>query len=174
MQLTLGGLAALIAVIALGIAAMRDGSDLALRLSFMVTLALLATALLGLLVGRRKDPAWVGIAPFGWGHACLTDASSPLNANDGFRAQLFTHPLLTYAAERLHNVPAQPAPLPFQVYDPQLASMGMGPGIPGGFAGYGGGMGGIGGMPGRTPGNDSPNKPAKKIVDGGRLVPMTE
>ena len=58
-------LMALIAVIALGLGLMRNGSAIALRLTLVATLIAMLVALLGAFV-RRGEGTWVGFALFGW------------------------------------------------------------------------------------------------------------
>lgn len=102
-RFTLSSLIGLIAVLGLGMAAMRSGSDLANRSVFNAMLAALFVGLLGALVGRGG--AWVGFALFGWGFAGLT--FGPV-LRDEFGPRLLTKPWAQMAADRVYNIPPAP------------------------------------------------------------------
>jgi hypothetical protein len=94
----------LVGILGVGMAAMRDGSELAARAAFSVMLAALAVALLGAIVLRGTAP-WVGFALFGGGYATLTFL--PVVKAE-FQPLLLTTPLLDRLIERIHNVPPDP------------------------------------------------------------------
>jgi hypothetical protein len=104
-RFTLSSLIVLVAVLGLGMAAMRSGSDLAKRLVFNVMLASLFIGLLGALVSRGG--AWVGFSLFGWGFAALTFVP-PIR--DTFGARLFTTNLAEQAIDRIYGLPPDSDP----------------------------------------------------------------
>jgi hypothetical protein len=109
-RFTVANVLVLIGVLAAGLAAMRDGSDLAAQTVFTLTLASLFVGLLGAIV-CRGSAAWAGFALFGWGYmlsACL----SPLK--DQIQPRLLTTALLAGFSERLQNLPPKPQDPPFQ------------------------------------------------------------
>jgi hypothetical protein len=59
---------ALVGMLGLFLGAMRNGSALAMKLTWTATALALLVGLLGALV-RRGEAAWVGFALFGWGYA---------------------------------------------------------------------------------------------------------
>jgi len=99
-----------VALLAAALAAMRNGSALAARGVFTSTLLVLLTGLLGVMV-RRGDAAWAGFALFGWSTACFTFIP-PLR--DELRPQLISTAMIEEIARRLHELPPEPPPLPFQ------------------------------------------------------------
>jgi hypothetical protein len=69
-RFNLASLLALIGVLALGLAAMRDGSDLVERIIFTLLLVVLFAGLVGAIV-RRRAGAWAGFAVCGWGYSFI-------------------------------------------------------------------------------------------------------
>lgn len=97
----------LIGAIAVGLAGMRVGSELAERVALHFTLAALLVGLLGAIV-RRADGAWAGFALFGWSHLGLAFLPhwAPLN-----RASLISSDVSGEVVARLHPDP-RVAPTP--------------------------------------------------------------
>jgi hypothetical protein len=110
-RFTVANILALIAVLAAGLAAMRDGSDLAARAAFTLMLGALLVGLLGAIV-LRGEAAWVGFALFGWVYALAT-CVSPIK--EEIRPRLLTTWLLDDFTERMHNIPPLPASAPLRV-----------------------------------------------------------
>ncbi len=61
---------AVVAVLAVGLAAMRVASDAATRATFAVALVALLVGTLGAIVRRRRE-AWIGFALFGWAYVAI-------------------------------------------------------------------------------------------------------
>jgi hypothetical protein len=63
----------LVAVLAVGFAALRSGSEIWARMCLTATLAILAFAIIAVVYRREGRRAWwLGFALFGWGYAALT------------------------------------------------------------------------------------------------------
>src|SRR5205823_14555900 len=59
-------------VASLGLAALRDGSELCAGVLFLLTCGVLALAVIGAACRREADRAWwLGFAAFGWGYLAL-------------------------------------------------------------------------------------------------------
>lgn len=101
-------LLALVAVAALGLAAMRDGSDLALRATMSVMMLGLVVALLGALLRTKPAGAWAGFALLGW----TTFLLSFIPYFAGLYVDLPFALVIEAAAEALHPKPARPLAIP--------------------------------------------------------------
>jgi hypothetical protein len=101
----------LIGVLAAGMTAMRNGSDLATRAIFTLTLGILLVGLLGSIVCRRHA-AWVGFALFGWAYLIAT-CVPPMAAT--IRHRLLTEKLLEIFVEHMYEIPPSPGHLLFPV-----------------------------------------------------------
>lgn len=100
---TILGLMGLVLVAAVGIAALRAADELWDSAVFTVTLALLATACLGAILGRGRSRAfYAGAALFGIGYGTI--AFGPW-CESSLRPRLLTTRLLDFAYPRIH--PAQ-------------------------------------------------------------------
>lgn len=70
---TIAKLMSLVAVLAVGFAALRSGSEIWARVCLTATLAILAFAIVAVVYRREGHRAWwLGFALFGWGYAALT------------------------------------------------------------------------------------------------------
>ncbi len=107
-RFTVANILALIAVLAVGLAAMRDGSDLTERAAFSLMLVALFVGLVGAIV-RRSEGAWVGFAICGWGYALL--AFVPAISREVAPHLLTTEPL-DGLVKRLSPPAAKPPAIP--------------------------------------------------------------
>jgi hypothetical protein len=104
---TLASVLALVGVLAVGLAAIRDGSHLADKVVFTLVLAALSVGLLAAIVLRR-DGAWTGFSLFGWGYALLAFVP-PINAE--IAPHLLTTTPIDDLVTRLHSFRrAEPSP----------------------------------------------------------------
>jgi hypothetical protein len=87
------GLLAIVAVIAVGIAALRYASQAWAAVFAVLTLALLFTSILGAVRGRDL-PFWRGVALFGWGFLFL-DAFTPWWIDESVRPRTTLSAFLT-------------------------------------------------------------------------------
>lgn len=108
-RFTLRTTLALIALAALGMAAMRVASPLMVQAAFSAMMGALAVGLIGMIVWR-KEPAWVGFAVFGWLYASLT-FMPPMK--DEFANRLLSTPAVEWAVDRIRSVPSRPEHPPF-------------------------------------------------------------
>jgi hypothetical protein len=69
-RFTLTNMLVLVGILGVGMAAMRDGSELVERIFFTLMAVTLFVALIGAIV-RRRNAAWAGFAVGGWGYAIL-------------------------------------------------------------------------------------------------------
>ena len=95
----------IVAVIAVGLAALREGTYLWLQIITTATFGLLSIGLLGTLVRARPHGAWVGFALFGWGHFLLTGLPTIRNE---IRPDLLTKALIDGLVHRIHREPTPP------------------------------------------------------------------
>jgi hypothetical protein len=109
-RFTVANMLVLVGFLGVGMAAMRDGSELAERIVFTLMTVALVVALIGALA-RRRNGAWAGFAVCGWGYAALAFVS-PIRFEFGSHL-LGTAPLdamLDSIVTRLHPIPSAPAP----------------------------------------------------------------
>ena len=109
-RFTVAGFLTLIAVLAVGLAAMKDPSDLKVTVVFSLSILSLLVGLLGAIV-RSPRGAWAGYAMFGLGYY-LSGCFSPFNT-DQTAPRLPTLELVHSFVDRLHVTPPPP-PLPFE------------------------------------------------------------
>lgn len=95
-----------VAVVALGTAALRSATELWASAMFTLTLAILATAILGALFHRGNRPFWTGFALFGWGYLVL--AIGPWFTSE-IQPQLVSSTVLNLLYVRLHSTSAEKA-----------------------------------------------------------------
>jgi hypothetical protein len=120
-RFTVANILALVAALAAGMAALRDGSDLALRAVYTLTLVVLFVGLLGALV-RREKAGWIGFALFGWGYALLACVPAIEGA---IEPTLLTTSLFQVLVEHSLGIPPDPKPLRFEalvVMSPQVGT----------------------------------------------------
>lgn len=119
-RISIGGLMAVVLVAAVGLAALRYGSEEWAALVTLMTLGLLALAILGTIY-RRGDrrASWLGFALFGWGYMLL---ASGYWWEDGDR---WPGLLTTILVEKLHPVVYSEETQPqSSLFDPLLRSLG--------------------------------------------------
>ena len=105
---SIGRLMAIIGLMAIGLAAMRDGSPIITRVFFTATLTTLALGLLGAIV-RRGEPSWVGFTLFGLGFLAINNSIGPSFGSDGM---LVSGDLIQSIITRLHqDIPRPEIPL---------------------------------------------------------------
>jgi hypothetical protein len=104
-RFSISGLLAIVAVCAVGIAALRGGSDLWFRSTYTATLAALAVATLGAMLDTRPRGAWHGFALFGWGYYLAIFVPA---IHDVIGAQFVALPFLDDLAERFQRSPVAP------------------------------------------------------------------
>ncbi len=104
---SLAQLMAVVAVLAAGLGAMRNGSTIAKKLIWSATLIALLVGLLGAIV-RRGEGAWVGFALFGWGYALV--AFDPGLGSSYYQRLVFAD-LVEVLVPKLHPIPG-PRPSP--------------------------------------------------------------
>lgn len=92
---------ALVGLLAAGLGAMRNGSDLAERGMFTALLLALGVGLLGAIV-RRGAAAWVGFALFGWGYFVFVHY---LTRSDMAKPVMISSELLLGLADKIHSDP---------------------------------------------------------------------
>src|SRR5262245_46171736 len=100
-RISLAGLMALVLFVAVGIAALRNSSEMWAGVMLLATLGMLASSILGIVYrtdGRRAW--WLGFALFGWGYFAL--AYLP-----GVRPKLPTTGLLAYTHTKLIPAPGR-------------------------------------------------------------------
>lgn len=106
------GLLGLVLVLALGMASIREATEIWAQTIFTLTLAILFVAALAAWTGRRRDGAWRGAALFGWGYVLL--AIGPGEA--WFGDKLLTNAVIDIAVHRIHGdgspMPAPPGGTP--------------------------------------------------------------
>ncbi len=66
-RFSIASLLGLVALVAVGLAALAGGSQAWRGLMFLLMFGVLFTTLLGLIFRERRGPRWVGAALFGWG-----------------------------------------------------------------------------------------------------------
>jgi hypothetical protein len=103
-------LMAFIAVIAIGLGLMRNGSATASQVAFSVALIALLVGLSEALISRMEG-VWVGFALFGWAYFVMT--CIPVMETT-FSDRLLTKQPLEFLVERLNDIPPEPPALPFQ------------------------------------------------------------
>lgn len=103
-RFSLAELLAIVAVAALGLAAMRDGSRMSLLITYSLAMGSLFVATLAALVRAKPLGAWVGFAVFGWGSYLVTCVPA-LNPND---AQTPVNELTEAVVDWLQPMPAVP------------------------------------------------------------------
>jgi hypothetical protein len=102
-------LLALVAIVALGLAAMSNGSELAEDLTLAFTLLALSIATVGAMVRTSPAAAWRGFATFGWVYFLLFQfARFDHQPTTFYDFVLPTQPLLDAAMPRLHPAPVRP------------------------------------------------------------------
>jgi hypothetical protein len=110
-RLSILSLMAAVALVGLGLAAMRDGSELAEQLTFSGVFFVMSVAVLGAVV-RRDRAGWVGFAIFAWFYAsAVFFTRSSLDLRD----RMTTEPFLDAVIERLYDIPSSLPDLPFTV-----------------------------------------------------------
>src|SRR5262245_18073556 len=69
---SIAGLMGIVVLVAFGLAALRDGTELAAGTFFLVTCGVLAMGVVGAVCRRGADRAgWLGFSLFGWGYLFL-------------------------------------------------------------------------------------------------------
>src|SRR5262249_28230249 len=101
-RFSIAELLGIIAVVAIGLAAMRDASPLVFSAVFTITLVALLVALLGAWVGTRPRGAWCGFAVFGWANFLIAFVPA-LESSIG--ADLPTTGLFQDIGSRFHRPP---------------------------------------------------------------------
>ncbi len=102
----LAWLMALVGIIAIGLAAMRNASWLAVQIAFTLTLLALMVGLLAALV-RRGDGAWAGFAVFGW---CYAICGLIPAVGDRCGQRLLTNSVLLLVVDQIHPTSIAPSP----------------------------------------------------------------
>src|SRR6516164_7292040 len=71
-RFSIAGLMAVVLIAALGLAALRSGSETMASTVFLPTCGVLALGVVGVACGKRTERAWwVGFTSFGWGYLAL-------------------------------------------------------------------------------------------------------
>jgi hypothetical protein len=107
-RFTVTNLLVLIALVGVGLGAMRDGSEWTTKAVYTLTLLALLVGLLGAIV-RRQRAAWVGFALFGWTYAAVV-LIPPVKTE--LQPYLLATSLMDQAVDRLLNLPPSPGELP--------------------------------------------------------------
>jgi hypothetical protein len=105
---SLAGLLGLVLILALGLASIREASEIWAQTIVTLTLVFLFVAALAAWTGRRRDGAWRGAALFGWGYVLL--AFGPGAA--WFGDKLLTNAVLDIAVHSMHGDGLSPPPPP--------------------------------------------------------------
>jgi hypothetical protein len=108
-RISIAELLGFIAVLAVGFAAMRDGSPPVFCAAYTITLVALLIALLGAWVGTRPRGAWCGFAVFGWAYFLITFIPA---LNETIGRDLPTAGLFQGIGVRFHRLPDIPPSLP--------------------------------------------------------------
>jgi hypothetical protein len=118
LRVSLAALMAVVAILALGLAAMREASAGWLHATYTVTVALLSVGLLGSLLKSRPRGAWVGFTLFGCGAFCLAQVPAAQYLGTDF----INTGLMSAIIDRLHQPPAVPSGIAIPARQKQMLS----------------------------------------------------
>jgi hypothetical protein len=109
-RITIAQMLGVVAVVAVGLAAIRAGTETWFKAVYTLTLAMLMVSLLGAIVRPRDRRAgWMGFALFGW--AAFLSISVP-DIQGQFAQGFLGFDLLDRSIVLLHRAPPRPAGLP--------------------------------------------------------------